>query len=115
MVVCTDGIPNVGIGSLEDGASQKAAAVYELAGERAAEHHVAVSMIGVQGAGGALGHLATCARITAGTVTIAEPLELIRELRKVSQVKTIATNATLRVLLHPTMVRTLRADALRRR
>ncbi len=43
-------------------------------------------MIGIEGSStnGALGSLAACAQLTSGTCTITKPLELMRDVRKVS-------------------------------
>lgn len=46
-------------------------------------------------------HVAKCAELSGGEVNKLNPLELTRQLRLISQNKTVATDVELSVLLHP--------------
>lgn len=88
IVLCTDGQSNVGVGNESD------KSYYPPLCNLALEHCTKISVIGVEGADCGLSHLSCCA-LTGGTVVALSPAELVRQLRKLSQQNTVATNATL--------------------
>ncbi len=70
-------------------------------GEHAAVSHTAISVLGIEGSTCAMDALSTCASITHGTVNILHPLEMVRQIRLISQNPIIATEVELTYLLHP--------------
>lgn len=103
VVICTDGTPNVGLGSL-DGDEEtiiEGRQFYEKVGMYAKDNQTTLSVIGLEGTGGALSSLSACAELTSGFVNILHPLELVRQIRQLTQNPVVATNVTLSVLLHP--------------
>eukprot|EP00051_Salpingoeca_urceolata_P006255 m.83027 g.83027 ORF g.83027 m.83027 type:complete len:861 (-) comp14748_c0_seq2:161-2743(-) len=99
IVVCTDGEPNVGLGS----ANNRPAALefFQRLGKEASIQESMVSFFAIEGQSCALQLLTACAEPTAGAVTILNPAELDRQVRQLSQVQVVATNAKLRLLTHP--------------
>ena len=70
-------------------------------GEHAAVSHTAVSVLGIEGSSCAMDALSQCATISKGTVNILHPLEMVRQIRMISQNPTIATEVELTFLAHP--------------
>jgi hypothetical protein len=102
IILCTDGAPNVGIGSLDDhGLKSKSIAFYHMIGKRAQENESIISIIGIDGADCSMEHLSICSEATSGSSNILVPLELVREIRRIGQRKVIATDVEATVLLHP--------------
>ena len=72
-------------------------------GEYAQDSHTAVSVLGIEGSNCAMEHLSTCASITSGTVNILHPLEMVRQIRLISQNPIVATEVEV-VYLMPLLV-----------
>lgn len=105
-VICmSDGLANVGLGSLETAAEREAARAYygELA-TRAKASSVTISMFGIEDADCALSDLLVLAERTRGEVNIIKPLELQRMMRAIIDNPTTGTDAELRLWLHPALV-----------
>eukprot|EP01137_Pigoraptor_chileana_P027467 Opistho-2@10094 len=105
--VCSDGLPNIALGAVSDadtahGSSatdQEARRFYESMGAFAAENGTSISVIGLEGTGGCgLEYLRGCARATSGTVTLLHPLELVRQIRVISQNPVVATGADITII-----------------
>lgn len=60
-------------------------------GEHAQVSHTAISILGIEGATCAMEVLSSCAAITSGTVNILHPLEMVRQIRSISQNPIVAT------------------------
>jgi hypothetical protein len=102
VVICTDGVPNVGLGSLdEEGDMGDAKKFYLEAGAYAKKNNTRISLIGIEGTDVGLESLSACAELTSGTVNILRPLELVRQIRQLTQNPVIATNVQLSVIVHP--------------
>ncbi len=72
-------------------------------GEHASASHTSVSVLGIEGSTCAMDALSACATITNGTVNILHPLEMVRQIRLISQNPTVATEVELMYYLHPTV------------
>lgn len=70
-------------------------------GEHAAASHTSISVLGIEGSTCAMDALSTCASITNGTVNILHPLEMVRQIRLISQNPTVATEVEVLYFLHP--------------
>lgn len=70
-------------------------------GEHAQDSHTTVSVLGIEGTDCALQHLSTCASITSGTVNILHPLEMVRQIRLISQNPILATEVEVTYLMPP--------------
>jgi hypothetical protein len=97
IIVCTDGVSNVGCGNLSHGDS----GFYTTMGEYAQDSHTTVSVLGIEGSDCALEHLSTCASITSGTVNILHPLEMVRQIRLISQNPVLASEVEVVYLMPP--------------
>ena len=91
VVICTDGEPNNGVGSLNSGSSGDIK-FYQDIGQEALISESSISVIGIEGQECAMEYLSQCADKTNGTVNILHPMELMRQLRVISQNPTIASN-----------------------
>ena len=69
-------------------------------GEHASVAHTAVSILGIEDSACAMDALSQCASITSGTVNILHPLEMVRQIRLISQNPTIATEVEVTFLMH---------------
>ena len=70
-------------------------------GEYAQDSHTTVSVLGIEGSDCAMQHLSSCAAITSGTVNILHPLEMVRQIRLISQNPTLATDVEVVYLMPP--------------
>lgn len=70
-------------------------------GEYAQGSHTAVSVLGIEGSNCAMEHLSTCAAITNGTVNILHPLEMVRQIRLISQNPIVATEVEVTYFMSP--------------
>eukprot|EP01113_Clastostelium_recurvatum_P035404 TRINITY_DN4934_c0_g1_i4.p1 TRINITY_DN4934_c0_g1~~TRINITY_DN4934_c0_g1_i4.p1 ORF type:complete len:930 (-),score=159.59 TRINITY_DN4934_c0_g1_i4:32-2821(-) len=107
VIVCTDGLPNVALGSFEnsDEFSMKASQVfYERVAQFAKTNNTSISVLGIEGSDINMDCLSRCASVTSGTVNILHPLELVRQIRLISQNPVVATNVELSMLLHPDLM-----------
>lgn len=93
VILCTDGVSNVGVGKLE-GSRAGEAGFYTTMGEHAQTSHTAISVLGIEGATCAMEALSSCAAITSGTVNILHPLEMVRQIRLISQNPILATEVS---------------------
>ena len=73
-------------------------------GEHAAAAHTAVSVLGIEGSTCAMDALSQCSSISKGTVNILNPLEMVRQIRLISQNPILATEVELVFLMHPAAV-----------
>lgn len=69
-------------------------------GEYAQGSHTAVSVLGIEGASCALEALSNCASITNGTINILHPLEMVRQIRLISQNPIVATEVEVVYFMH---------------
>ena len=102
VIICTDGEPNTGVGSLGSGGTGDIK-FYQEIGQEALISESTISVIGIEGQECAMEHLSQCADKTNGTVNILHPMELIRQLRLIGQNPTIASNVSVKFLLHPSL------------
>ncbi|KAJ8309347.1 hypothetical protein KUTeg_014221 [Tegillarca granosa] len=98
VVLCTDGMPNVGIGSHKHGDN---GSYYQKTGEYAKKHGIVVSIIAVKGEPVGLQSVSKCANASGGTVNVLNPLELMRQLRLISQNYVVATSVSVIMMLYP--------------
>ncbi|XP_064623154.1 circularly permutated Ras protein 1-like [Lineus longissimus] len=101
VILCTDGEPNTGMGSL--GGAEPDSGFYEMIGEYALRNETKISVIALDGAECNLQYISIAASMTGGTVNILNPSELTREIRFLSQNPVIATDVTAKIILHPTL------------
>ncbi|XP_070561238.1 circularly permutated Ras protein 1-like isoform X2 [Ptychodera flava] len=103
IVLCTDGLPNVGIGTLEGSMSRADPEYYAKVGEFAKNQNTTVSIIGIEGEACLMHHIKQCAKISGGTINILHPLELAREIRRIHQNPVVATEVEMTVMCHPAL------------
>jgi hypothetical protein len=98
-MICTDGLSNVGVGSLE-GSKEKGAEFYTRVGALAKKNETIINVLSIEGSDCAMDCLSRCAEMTSGTVNIVNPLELVRQIRAISQNPVIATNVKTSLFSH---------------
>jgi len=102
IILCTDGLSNVGLGALDEPASlTDATQFYQRVGVSAKSHQTTINIMALQDSNCALSSLALCATETAGSVNVLHPLEWVAEVQRIAQNPTIATNVHTRLLLPP--------------
>ena len=118
IVLCTDGKANVGVGGSEDD-EERNKSFFEAFGKEAQGRKISVSIISIQtivvdkngvrqvvkeeSSECGLANLKCVAEMTGGTVQVLHPLELVRQIRKISQNPVVATDVQVTVIVHPTM------------
>lgn len=102
VILCTDGEPNSGIGSLNN--SGEGREFYKKIGEFAKSNNTRLSILAVDGQDTGLHHVQQCAIISGGTINVLNPLEMMRQLRLIEQNYTIATAVDVTVILHQELV-----------
>jgi len=118
IIVCTDGIANVGIGSLENvkekGEFDYCKKFYESLGQVAKDKGIIISLITFEGEESKIEILSTLAQMTGGDVIKVKPTEILSEFSNLLTTEIIATNVKLSVKLHKTMCfRNENADQLK--
>ncbi|PIK41859.1 putative circularly permutated Ras protein 1-like isoform X2 [Apostichopus japonicus] len=97
IVLCTDGEPNQGIGSLPGDPG-----FYDKIGEIAQEQQTTISVIGIQTCKEyELETVSKAAAITGGTINLLSPHELSHKMRELMQDVIIATGVEVTAILHP--------------
>jgi len=87
VILCTDGLPNSGLGS----ADNEREAYYQQVGTFANNGSTTISIIGIEGADCGVKSLAVCADVTSGYVNVVNPLELQRQMRMIIDNPTLCT------------------------
>lgn len=104
VVLCTDGLSNVGLGAFDEvhTKDQELAvnSFYEKLGEYAKSKGITVSIISIEGEECKISTLATLAELTGGTVERVDPIQLTQNFANILQLPVIATNVVCKVKLH---------------
>jgi len=106
IVLCTDGLANVGLGALdvvEDGASEERTALerfYESLGETAMSQGTIVDVVSIRGDECDLENLGSLCEQTGGILTRVDPLGIQENFAGILQNPVLATNVHIKVLLH---------------
>lgn len=104
VIVCTDGLANIGLGALDEAKSeeqlQKVEEFYEMVGQYAKTKGVTISIISIKGDQCNIDALTKLSELTGGDVQQVEPKDLINNFSNILQYQTIATNVQLKVKLH---------------
>ncbi|XP_071490582.1 circularly permutated Ras protein 1-like [Diadema antillarum] len=107
IVLCTDGEPNVGVGSLGGYSRQGAndpSEFYRQIGNRAKEQQTTISIIGIQtNQSLQMETVSNAVSITDGNLNLLDPHELTRQIRQIGQDPVVATNVELTMILHPVL------------
>nr|KAG5714795.1 hypothetical protein BaRGS_000283 [Batillaria attramentaria] len=102
IVLCTDGEPNSGIGSL-NGHGQDVA-FYTKIGEFAKKNRTVINLLAVDGEPVGLQHVKAAAEVSGGLVNILNPVEIVRQLRMIMQNSLVASCVNVLIFLHPDFV-----------
>ncbi|XP_076077752.1 circularly permutated Ras protein 1-like [Mytilus galloprovincialis] len=100
VIICTDGMANVGMGRLDNDNELHEGEFYEEVGLDAASKGVTISVISIKGTDCKLVHLGKLADTTGGQVNIVDPLKLTQEFSTILADRIIATNVVATFLLH---------------
>ncbi|XP_033730319.1 circularly permutated Ras protein 1-like [Pecten maximus] len=100
VILCTDGAPNSGVGKMNSSDSS-CKGFYTKVGNYTKEHGIVVSIIAVDGEPVGLENVSPCANISGGNVDVLDPLEIMRQLRLISQNFIVATSVRMEFHLHP--------------
>jgi hypothetical protein len=104
VIICTDGLANVGLGNLADIRSkedeQAAADFYVKVGEMAREMGIEVSVISIKGEACKLSYLSKVAELTSGEVNQVEPTNLAQDFANILSTPLIATKVSAVVKIH---------------
>lgn len=106
MIVCTDGLANIGVGALDelttDAETEAANAIYDDLGARAAALGVTIDVVAIEdpGAGCDIENLGTMSEASGGTVSKLDPTKLTSEFSAILAEPVVATSVEVKVLLH---------------
>ncbi|XP_030854579.1 circularly permutated Ras protein 1 isoform X1 [Strongylocentrotus purpuratus] len=107
IVLCTDGQPNVGVGSFgysSRGDNPEAISFYRQIGNIAKEQQTTISIIGIQtNQSLQMEHISNTVSITGGNLNLLDPHELTRQIRQLGQDPVVANDVELTLVLHPTL------------
>ncbi|XP_050393119.1 circularly permutated Ras protein 1 [Patella vulgata] len=104
IILCTDGLANVGLGKLTYGNSEEHERFYNDIGAMAVEKGVSISVITIKGAETKLVQLGKLADLTNGQVNHVDPLKLTDEFSNILADRIIATNVKATFILHKNLV-----------
>ncbi|PVD28840.1 hypothetical protein C0Q70_11435 [Pomacea canaliculata] len=100
VILCTDGMANIGLGKLEDFGSEDPAEFYEKIAESASAKGVSVSVITIKGTDCKLVHLGKLSEKTGGQVNIVDPLKLNEQFSNILADRIIATGVVATFIVH---------------
>eukprot|EP00753_Platysulcus_tardus_P005322 PLAT13174.1.p1 GENE.PLAT13174.1~~PLAT13174.1.p1 ORF type:complete len:812 (-),score=424.03 PLAT13174.1:165-2561(-) len=102
VVLCTDGVANVGLGSLDGSEEEQAASAefYSRLASYAAEQSVTIDVIGIEGDGCDLATLGVMPEVTGGNMESVNPLELTNNFSNIMASPILATNVRAALFLH---------------
>ena len=100
VTICTDGLANVGLGSIEGNEQEQAMDFYAKVAEYAKQHGVTVNIVSIVGEECDLETLSTLTSETGGTVQRLEADKLTEDFGNVLSSPVIASNVVLKVKLH---------------
>jgi hypothetical protein len=105
VVLATDGLANIGIGSLENedstvDSAMKADEFYTKIGKWASESNVTVDVFGIEGDTCDIENLSTLADCTGGSVNLVNPVNLLRDFDNMCTSQKVASNVFVKVYLH---------------
>eukprot|EP00698_Gefionella_okellyi_P010039 TRINITY_DN257_c0_g1_i1.p1 TRINITY_DN257_c0_g1~~TRINITY_DN257_c0_g1_i1.p1 ORF type:complete len:327 (-),score=105.32 TRINITY_DN257_c0_g1_i1:37-1017(-) len=107
VIICTDGLCNVGLGSLEDVKKEEekraVEATYKRIATIAKEHGVSVSIMAIQGTDASLTYLSEVAEDTAGDVDVVDPFHITENFANILAQRLVATNCLVTFRLHDWM------------
>jgi len=100
IILCTDGLSNVGLGSLDEkDTMEEASKFYKAVAAYSKAHETTINIMALQDSNCALSSFAVVATETSGQVNILHPLEWAAEVQRIAQNPVIATNVHARLLL----------------
>ncbi|XP_041351713.1 uncharacterized protein LOC121370501 [Gigantopelta aegis] len=104
IIVCTDGLANVGLGRLDEFKSEQQQeeqeSFYETVGNLAVGKGICMSVITIKGTNCKLFHLGKLAEKTGGQVNIVDPMKLTEEFSNILAGQIVATNVVATFILH---------------
>lgn len=104
VIICTDGLANVGLGNLADIRSVEdesaATAFYTKVGEMAREKAIEVSVISIKGEACKLSYLSKVSELSNGEVNQVEPTNLAKDFANILSTPLIATRVSAVVKIH---------------
>lgn len=101
VVICTDGLANVGLGSLDlENELEESRKFYEEVSKFAQEHNINISVITIKGEGCKVETLGKLADDTNGNVTRVNPDEISQDFSGILKDEIVATNVDLEIRLH---------------
>ena len=103
--LCTDGLANVGLGSLEDidtneDKEQQACAFYTRIGQYALDKGVTINVVGIEGCGCDVEHLGVMSDITEGDIEKVLPMDLAKNFATALANPVVACKAQVAMFLH---------------
>ena len=99
VVICTDGLSNIGIGNFE-GPIEETKEFYHTLAEKAKAHNLSVNIVSIKGEGCKLETLSVLAKETNGNVSVVNPEEIETKFANFLKDEVIATNVEVKILLH---------------
>ncbi|GFR80858.1 type A von Willebrand factor domain-containing protein [Elysia marginata] len=101
VVLCTDGEPNVGVGSLS---SSSGGGFYREIGTFARDKNVTINVLAMEGGSTGLQTVSEAAELSGGSTVKLNPAEIVRQLRLLAQNEIVANSVTVTFFLHPNFV-----------
>jgi len=99
VILCTDGLANIGVGSIEDSPQKDIIEIYPKMAEEAKRRGVVVSIISIIGSGCSLETLGIVTDTTNGQIDRVDPLSLSKNFRSCLSEVLLATNSIANVYL----------------
>jgi hypothetical protein len=102
IILCTDGLSNIGIGQLDPFEEEKKKFYIDLA-EAAKAKNVTVSIVTIKGEGCKMEAIGKLAEITNGNIKVVNPEKLAEDFANVLADEVVGINVIVRVMLHKVM------------
>ena len=104
VVLCTDGLANIGVGSLEGGVDEAKHQFYDEVALKAKEKNVAVNIVTIKGESSKLEILSKVVEATNGNVKVVNPEKLSDDFANILKDEVVGLNVEARIMLHKALV-----------
>ncbi|EFA75947.1 type A von Willebrand factor domain-containing protein [Heterostelium album PN500] len=100
IVLATDGLSNIGVGSVESSNVSEAAKFYDEIGQIAKKNGTTISVLTIKGTDTKLEQIGQLAELTNGNVDIVDPLKIKEDFKAALELPILATHCSIKVRLH---------------
>lgn len=104
VVLCTDGLANIGVGALESGPDESKYQFYDEIAVQAKEKNVSVNIVTIKGESSKLEILSRVVEATNGNIKVVNPEKLSDDFANILKDEVVGLNVETRIMLHKALI-----------